>query len=250
MRYKRMKGLCTLLLLLIAFSTNAQAAKKYINGIDKYYPPFAYINEKGKATGFDVDSINWIAKKMGFEVEHKAIEWKVITKELANSKIDMIASGYSITPERGAHIMFSNPYWELKKVFIASNKSNITKEQILNSKSKVGVQRGTDEALLLQNMLVNKEANFELILYVSLDKIIEDVLNAKLDAGAMDSAPAHFAIEHKSPIKELDNFGEVVQFGVAINKSNLNLLAIINEGYRLLMSDPYWNELKQKYSLN
>lgn len=51
----------------------AFAAKKaYVNGIDPDYPPFAYVDEKtGQPAGFDVDSMNWIAKTMGFEVVHK-----------------------------------------------------------------------------------------------------------------------------------------------------------------------------------
>ena len=43
-------------------------AAAYVNGIDANYPPFAYMDEKtGQPAGFDVDSLNWIAKNMGFE---------------------------------------------------------------------------------------------------------------------------------------------------------------------------------------
>ena len=58
------------LLLSITLAAPALAAGKHlINGIDANYPPFAYVDETGKPAGFDVDSMNWIAKKMGFTVE-------------------------------------------------------------------------------------------------------------------------------------------------------------------------------------
>ncbi len=65
---KRILFLTSLVLLLGAFPVSA-AEKSYVNGIDANYPPFAYIDEKsGQPAGFDVDSLNWIAKKMGFTV--------------------------------------------------------------------------------------------------------------------------------------------------------------------------------------
>ena len=91
------------LLLSITLAAPALAAGKHlINGIDANYPPFAYVDETGKPAGFDVDSMNWIAKKMGFTVEHKPMDWDGIIPALLAKKIDMVCSGMSISPERKA----------------------------------------------------------------------------------------------------------------------------------------------------
>ena len=87
------------LLLSITLAAPALAAGKHlINGIDANYPPFAYVDETGKPAGFDVDSMNWIAKKMGFTVEHKPMDWDGIIPALLAKKIDMVCSGMSISP--------------------------------------------------------------------------------------------------------------------------------------------------------
>ena len=100
------------LLLSITLAAPALAAGKHlINGIDANYPPFAYVDETGKPAGFDVDSMNWIAKKMGFTVEHKPMDWDGIIPALLAKKIDMVCSGMSISPERKAQANFSDPYW-------------------------------------------------------------------------------------------------------------------------------------------
>ena len=61
-------------LMLAAFAVLCMAvsaqAKTFINGIYANYPPFAYVGEDGKPAGFDVESMDWIAKTMGFEVKH------------------------------------------------------------------------------------------------------------------------------------------------------------------------------------
>lgn len=107
------------LLLSITLAAPALAAGKHlINGIDANYPPFAYVDETGKPAGFDVDSMNWIAKKMGFTVEHKPMDWDGIIPALLAKKIDMVCSGMSISPERKAQANFSDPYWTIRKIFI------------------------------------------------------------------------------------------------------------------------------------
>ncbi len=244
-----MKKLICTLMLMFSFASVANAAD-FINGIDKDYPPFAFINVEGKATGFDVDSMNWIAKKMGFTVEHKPFEWKSIVQMLAQDKIQMVASGMSITPERAEQVNFSNPYWTVKKVFIVKKDSDLTKDKILNSKLRVGVQQGTDEVNVLKKMVADKEADFQIVQYASSSDIISEIMNGRLQAGAMDSAPAQNAINLNIAVKEVGSFGSVVDFGVAVNKKNGDLLNKINEGYKLLMADPYWAELKKKYKLD
>jgi polar amino acid transport system substrate-binding protein len=48
-------------------ATPALAAEKshFVNGIDAAYPPFAFVDSSGKPSGFDIDSMDWIAEKNG-----------------------------------------------------------------------------------------------------------------------------------------------------------------------------------------
>ena len=76
------------------------ADKVLINGFDAAYPPFSFIDKAGNPAGFDIDAVNWIAKEMGFKVKHQPTDWAAIVPSLKAGKIDFIASGMSITPER------------------------------------------------------------------------------------------------------------------------------------------------------
>jgi polar amino acid transport system substrate-binding protein len=148
MRKKGLWGVFWVLaVLLVLFATSAVAAEKvYINGIDANYPPFAFVDKSGNPDGFDVKALDWIAKEMGFKVKHVPMDWDGIVPSLKTKKIDIVASGMSITDERKKQVNFTVPYWKIKQVLVAKKDSKITVEKALADGNKVGVQRGTSEA--------------------------------------------------------------------------------------------------------
>lgn len=242
--------LAGLILVAGALDHGAQAADKvYINGIDANFPPFAYIDKDGKPAGFDVEALDWIAKEMGFKVEHKAIDWDAIIPSLTARKIDVIASGLSVTEERKKQIAYTIPYWEIKQVLVVKKDANLTVDQVLNSGQKVGVQRGTSEAKWMKENLMDKGRQFELVYYDSGPLAGEDVLNGRIIAAAMDDAPAHELVREK-PLKILGTFGMPEEtFAYGVRKEDTELIKVLNEGLEKLMKSPKWQELKEKYQL-
>ena len=63
----------------LGLTAGVAADKVYINGFDAAYPPFSFVDKNGKPSGFDIDSINWIAKEMGFKVKHRPTDWAFVT---------------------------------------------------------------------------------------------------------------------------------------------------------------------------
>ena len=74
------------------------------------YPPYSFIEKDGSSKGFDVESVQWIADKMGFDVKIQPLAWDGMIPALMAKKIDMVYSGMTITPERKEQVNFSNPY--------------------------------------------------------------------------------------------------------------------------------------------
>lgn len=236
------------LLLCAAFLSGGAIAKTYVNGIDPNYPPFAYIDEKtGQPAGFDVDSLNWIAKAQGIDVKHQPLNWDGIVPALMANQIDMVCSGMSITPERAKMVQFSDPYWKVNRVFIVPADSTLTVEEILEKPIKVGVQRGTSEANAIKKEKEEKGYPMELRQYDSAPLAVEDLLNGRIQAALMDELPADDAISKGRAVKKVGTHGLPDDFGVALRKGDKELREIIDEGYRKLKADPYWLELQKKY---
>ncbi|MCJ7542223.1 MAG: ABC transporter substrate-binding protein [Desulfobacterales bacterium] len=244
---KKFSLFMAVVLALFMISSENVFAKEFINGIDANFPPFAYVDKAGKPGGFDIDSVDWIAKKMGFTVKHQPLDWDGIIPNLVAKKIDFIASGMSITPERQKVVNFSIPYWTIKQVFVTKKDSKLTLDQVLKGKKRLGVQRGTSEAEWLKDTAAKKGWDFELVYYDSAPLAVEDVVNGRIAAAAMDDAPAMDAAG-KKPVKILGTFGmHDEEFGYAVRKQDTELLETLNKGLKMLMADPYWDELVKKY---
>lgn len=234
------------ILVCLTMGTALAQDKAYINGIDANYPPFAYIDQSGKPSGFDVDAVDWIAAKMGFQVKHVPVDWDGIIPNLLAKKIDFICSGMSITEERAQKVNFSNTYWEVKNVLIAKKDSDLKAEDIYDKDITIGMQAGTSEAKWMADEKEKQDWKFTIKLYDSSPMATEDVLNGRIAAAGMNYPPARDA-EKKKPVKIIGSFGEIEEFGAAVRKEDTELLETLNKGFELLMADPYWDELIDKY---
>jgi len=240
---------CGFLSICMALAVSAVAAEKvYINGIDANFPPFAYVDKSGNPDGFDVKALDWIAKEMKFKVKHQPMDWDGIIPSLKAKKIDIVASGMSITDERRKQVDFTTAYWKIKQVLVAKKDAAVTVEKVLADGNKIGVQRGTTEAKWIdENLLKKGGKKFELVQYDSAPLAIEDVINGRIIAAAMDDAPALDAAKNK-PVKILGGFGmKDEEFGYAVRKEDKEFLKKLNDGLKKLMKSPYWAELKKSY---
>jgi len=242
---------CSLLFVGNVVSSPAEE-KVIINGIDANFPPFAFVDKTGKPDGFDIAVVDWIAKEYGFKVEHKPMDWDGIIPSLNAKKIDMVASGMSITDDRKKEVNFSLPYWKIVQVMVAKGDSNVTPEKAMSDGNKIGVQRGTTEAKWIEENLIKKEGKkFELVYYDSAPLAIEDVINGRIVAAAMDDAPAKDAVNKKKNVKIIGTFGMPdEEFGYAFRKEDAELLNKFNEGLKKIMASPTWAELLKKYDVD
>ena len=231
--------------------TPVESAKKtYIVGIDGEYPPYSFIDKNGTAQGFDVESIRWIGKELGFNVEIRAIAWDGIIPALNAGKIDMVYSGMTITDERKEQVNFSKPYLKINQSVARHNENTLTFEDFKAGKGRVGAQRGTTGAFWAEENLVNKSLMKpdQLVTYDNFPLVATDLQNKRIDFAIYDRPPMLDAIAGK-PISIVGEIDTGEEYGVAIRKSDAELLTTINKGLDLLMKSPAWDELKTKYEM-
>lgn len=240
-----------LALVVVGLAAVAYAADKpLVNGIDAEFPPYAFIDKDGKAKGFDVDSLDWIAKKMGFTVKHQPVEWAGIIPALTSGKIDCIASGMSATAERAKVVTFTNPYKTIKQVLVIKKDAALTVDQVMKGGKKIGVQRGTTEATWFEEHKGKTGFTYEAVLYDNSPLAIQDMLNGRIDAAAMDDSIAG-DIAKAQPVKSIGEWGmEPEVYAYAVRKDDKALLEKLNKGLEMLMKDPYWAELKKKWEID
>ncbi|MEA4855290.1 ABC transporter substrate-binding protein [Solidesulfovibrio sp.] len=242
--------LAALAVFVLAFGGLAAAEEKvYVNGIDFGFPPFGFVDKDGKPTGFDVESLDWIANKMGFKVKHQPMDWDGIIPALLAKKIDIIASGMSATAERAQKVDFSIPYYEVTQVLVVPDKETASLDALLKSGKKLGIQRGTVTAKLLEELATKPGYKFEVVPYDSTDLSMEDVKIGRIAGSGMDSTIAQEVL--KAPgMKVAGTFDAAPEkYGYAMRKEDKDFQDKVNKGLKLLMAAPYWKELKAKYGL-
>jgi polar amino acid transport system substrate-binding protein len=234
----------------LAVAGSALAADKtYVNGIDFGFPPFGFVDKQGNPAGFDVDAVNWIAKKMGFKVKHQPMDWDGIIPALTSGKIDFIASGMSATAERNELVDFTIPYYVVTQVLVVQPDDDRGLEQVLESKDKIGVQRGTVTNKLLKKLQKKADYNFEIVEYDSTDLSLQDMAIGRIAGSGMDSSIANELLKTKD-FKVAGTFEAPPEnYAYAVREEDNELLRTLNEGLRMLMDDPYWEELKAKWEI-
>jgi polar amino acid transport system substrate-binding protein len=250
------KSMCRNLLILVlvglAFIGIANADEKvYINGIDANYPPFSFINSKGEPDGFDIKAVNWIAKEMGFKVQHQPTQWESIIPSLKAGKIDLIASGMSVDEPRKQQVNFSICYYKTVMVLVAKKDTALMPDKTMEPDVKWGVQRGTSEASWIEDKLItDKEKKFKLLQYDSAPLAMEDVVNGRIDLAAVSQSSAEEFIEKGLPVKILGSYGQPDdETAYACRKEDADLLNKLNEGLKRLMASATWKDLKKEYGV-
>ncbi|MDD1675581.1 MAG: basic amino acid ABC transporter substrate-binding protein [Methanomicrobiales archaeon] len=230
--------------------TQSQGPKTYTVGIDGEYPPYSYVDPTGNVTGFDVDSMRWIAEKKGIKVQFQPTAWDGIIPSLEAGKIDLIYSGMTITESRKEKVNFSIPYWKVNQSVAIHNDTNFTMDDFLAGRLTVGAQRGTTGAFWVDEHLINGTGMpaENLKLYDSFPLVATDLQNKRIDSAIYDTPPLLDAIADK-PLMKIGDIDTGEDYGVAVRKSDTELLALINDGLTKLMNDPYWETLKQKYDM-
>jgi polar amino acid transport system substrate-binding protein len=241
-------GLTMIALFLVGKSVGLSQEKVFINGFDAAYPPFTFVDKKGKPAGFDIDGIDWIAKEMGFKVKHQPTDWAAIVPSLKAKKIDLIASGMSITPERQAQVNFCDPYWQVIQLLVVHKDADLTVEEALKPDRKIALLRGSAESKWMTENMLKKGYAFELRFYDTTPLAIEDVANGRADAAAVSNTAFAEAVDKGLPIKEIGRYGQPdVNYGYAVRKEDDEFRAKLNEGLRRLKASPYWDELVEKW---
>ena len=235
-----------------AKNEGAEGAKKIVVGLDDEYPPMGFKDDKNEIIGFDVDLAKAAAKKLGREVEFKAIDWNSKEAELKSGRIDVLWNGLDITDERKQNMLFSDPYMDNRQViFIRKGddaNANIAAESDLAGKA-VGTQAGsTAEAYITGNdALKNSFSDFKT--YGDYISAFMDLENGRLDAVVCDEIVGrYYMAKHADKLDALNVVvGPTSEFGIAFAKENTALRDEIQKAFDEIVADGTAKKISEEW---
>ena len=201
------------------------AGDKIVVGLDDNFPPMGFKDENNEIVGFDIDLAKEATKRLGREVEFKAIDWSSKEAELKSGRVNVLWNGLDITDKRKENMLFSDPYMANRQIiFVKKGATGITDEQSLAGKA-VGTQSASTAEEYIDGSDFFKTKVKEVKKYSDFVSAFMDLENGRIDAVIGDEIVGRYYMsKHPDSIDAVDvAVGPVSQFGIAFAKDNQKL---------------------------
>jgi polar amino acid transport system substrate-binding protein len=109
-----------------------------------------------KYVGFDVDTCNAIAKRLGVAMEHKPVTVEARIPELTLGRVDLVAAALGYTKERAEQIAFTSAHYQVPIKIIVASDSGITKFAELGGK-KISSNKGSTPEYFARKVIPTAE---------------------------------------------------------------------------------------------
>lgn len=238
-----------LLFLILPGAVSAQTSLQRVRqngtlriGTDATYPPLEYV-ENGQFEGFEIDLANAVARELGVRAEFINASFDGIFPALQNGSFDAVVSSVTITPERSASMLFSDPYYDSGQLIaVRQGTQGITTPNELVGK-KVGVQINTTAHSDLQ-----KRTGVDVAVYNTIDLALLDLKNGRIDAVVGDAPVLRFMI--RQSFQELQTVGRRFtdeKFGIVFAQSSEDLRRATNAALWRIQDSGEYDRIHEKW---
>ena len=229
-------------------ATTAYAQDPYTVGVEASFPPWAYV-EGGEFKGIAIDAMEAIAEEAGIEIEFQDMPFPSLIPALAAEKIDILATGLTVTEERSQNIDFTIPWWETNDVVLVPKDSELNVFTAVCCGAKVGVQGGSSQqAWMEENVLNSSDIDVELAKYDNYVTAVDDMAIGRISSVIVDDTSAQ---EYINAGKEVRMAGKIyirAPLALAVAKGDpQGILGDLNQGIMAIYDSGTWGDIVEAY---
>lgn len=198
--------------------------------------PFEYHDQKsGELVGMDINIANAIAKQLGVTITWKEMAFGDLIPTLQEGKVDMVIAGMYITDARKELVDMSDGYADTGLVIVTrANDGTISKSEDLSGKTAC-VKSGSTGAKFIQS-LNDGGAKVKVQEYADTVTSLEDLSNGFCDAVMNDKINSLEYIKTHPELKVASDVLQPAQLGIAVQKGDSELMALINSTVQSMKS--------------
>ncbi|WP_322922365.1 transporter substrate-binding domain-containing protein [Paenibacillus campi] len=166
-------------------TSNTGKVRKIIVGTGTAFPNVCFIDENGKLTGYDVELVREIDKRLpDVEFEFKTMEFSNLLLSLETNKIDFVAHQMETNPEREQKYLFNKVPYSIFLNRVAVAKDNNTIKGLDDLAGKKVLTSATSNAAYLLNQYNKKHNNAIDIVYTSgaANDTVQQIVSGRVDA--------------------------------------------------------------------
>lgn len=228
-----------------------KTAGKVVVGTSADYPPYEYVDEAGKFTGFDIDLMTEIARRMGVELVWTDMPFDSLVAAVQEGKIDMSISCFNYTEERDAQVDFSDAYYTSEDAFLVTEAFTSTIADPLEvAQYKIGVQSGTvqDDWVTTELVDAGLMPESQLSRYERVDQAALDLQSGRIDVLVADSVPAQAIMKQFGNLKIVyEGMLYTGPINIVLPDGDATLQAEVNRIIKELQDEGFIDALALKY---
>ena len=235
--------------LVASMGTAAQAASTVKVGSTVSGQPTSGLNPQTKQwEGVAVELMMAVAKDAGLQLEFVPMVFAELQPALLDKKIDVIASGFGITPARQKVVAFTEPYWTFRDLLVVPTTDARVYRSAADFKGmSIATPKGSAYAAGLQKAGAN-------ITFVASPPEAIRALEEGRVAGVVDNGlqVAYRLRGNANPrLKIVDSYPPIqeVQLAFAVRKDDVDLLAKLDASLAKLQASGAVREIAAKWSL-
>ena len=212
-------------------------------GMEIGYPPFEDFAEDGTTPiGYDVDFAKALGEKLGVTVNFVNTAWDGIFQGIGVN-YDCVISAVTITEERKASMLFSEPYINNYQAIVVTKDFAGTIGSFLDlNNMAIAVQKETTSDILMSDYVSTGSIDATISANEKVTTCFTQLENGEVDAVVVDStvADGYLASNPDKFIKIFQDESEPEQFGVAVALDNTPLQAAINDAIAKLTAEGFF----------
>lgn len=211
------------------------------------YEPFEFMKD-GELAGYDVDIWNEFEKRTGIKVNWEHADFSGLLGLLDTDRAQVVAAQMGPTPEREERYAFSEPISYFKSLIIVrEDEQEIKTAEDLAGKT-IGVGAGNNMKNDIDEMYPNGEVKWEIYNSATLEGMLKEVANGKIDGCLAQDIQGLTAIKATGlPLKVTPAFNSDPGTFV-VKKDNKELLDAINAFIADIQADGTLKEISEKWT--
>ena len=220
-------------------------------GTSADYPPFEFVDAAGAKTGFDIELMTEIVKRMDLTLEWVDMPFDSLIAGVKEGKIDASISAFNYSEERDQEVDFTEAYYVGEDGFTVAEgfTGTITRPEDVAG-LKIGVQTGTtQDGFVTDTLVANGVLTEDLVFrYDRADQVALDLKNGRIDVMMTDLIPAQFLANQLGGLKVVhQGLYSSGPFNIIVPEGDTELVAAMNAILADLQKEGFIDNLAIKY---
>lgn len=220
-----------------------KADGKLLIGTEGTYSPFTFHDQSGKLTGYDVEVVTEVAKRIGVEPVFQETQWDAMFAGLDSKRFDVVANQVGIRPDRQEKYDFSNPY-TISTAVLVTHKDNTTVKGFEDIKGLKAAQT------LTSNLTdIAKKNGAEIVGVEGFNQAIDLLVSKRVDITINDGISLLDFLKQKpdTPIKVIAKDPDVAKNGFLFRKGSTELVDAFNKALDEMDKDGTTLKISEKW---